>query len=163
MKESYSDEAIELSDITSSTLENLISFCYTKSLATECSSFDEGRTLLRAADRFECIALKLFIESKLVNSFLQAINAAECLLLAKSHSCALLEEAAIGMVKLMPDEVCATTAWATVEQDGKLMTKILMATIDPPTPTIAKLRKELSSNGLDIDGSRETLVKRLRR
>jgi BTB/POZ domain len=160
MNESYLDEAIELSDITPSIFEDLISFCYTKRLATECSSFDGARTLLRAADRFACIGLKLFIETKLVNSFLKAINAADCLLLAKSHSCALLEEAAIGMVKLMPDEVCATAAWGTVEQDGKLMTKILMATIDPPTPTIAELRKELSKDGLDIDGSRETLLKR---
>jgi BTB/POZ domain len=162
MKEPYLDEAIELFDITPSTFENLLSFCCTKRLATECSSFDEGRALLRAADRFECVSLKLFIESMLVNSFLKAINAAECLLLAKSHSCALLEEAAIGMVKLLPDEVCATTAWATVTQDGRLMTKILRATIDPPTPTIAELRKQLSSHGLDIDGSRETLVKRLK-
>jgi speckle-type POZ protein len=156
------DAAIELTDINPATFENVISFCYTNQLTTTtgCSSYEEGKDLLRAADRFECVALKLFVESKIANFFLDETNAAECLLLAKSHSCAYLEEAATCMVTLKPDQVFATAEWLNVQQDGELMTRLLRAIIDPPPP-IAELRKRLAKEGRDIDGSRETLVKRL--
>jgi hypothetical protein len=156
------DAVIELTGINPDTFENLISFCYTNQLTTTtgCSSFEEGKDLLRAADRFECVPLKLFVESKIVEDFLHSSNAADCLLLAKSHSCAYLEEAATCVVTLVPDRVFATTEWLNVQQDGELMTKLLRAIIDPPPP-IAELRKRLAEDGRDIDGSRETLVKRL--
>jgi hypothetical protein len=157
------DAVIELiTDIQPGTFENLISFCYTNQLTTTngCSSYEEGKDLLRAADRFECVPLKLFVESMIVERFLDDTNAADCLLLAKSHSCAYLEEAATCVVTLVPDEVFATAEWLNVQQDGELMTKLLRAIIDPPPP-IAELRKQLAKDGRDIDGSRETLVKRL--
>jgi hypothetical protein len=152
---------IHLSNINAETFANVLSFCYTNQLAKVCSCFDSAKLLLRAADRFGCIVLKLFMETSITNDFLNETNAAECLMLAKDLKCARMMEAALWTVTLLPDEVYATEAWAAVQRDGELMGDLLRAFMDPPDRTVAQLQKQLYEKGLPIDGTRKMLIDRL--
>jgi hypothetical protein len=138
---------IHLSNINAETFANVLSFCYTSHLATVCSCFDSAKLLLRAADRFGCIELKLFMETSITDNFLNETNAAECLMLAKNLQCARLTEAALWTVTLLPDEVYATDAWAAVQRDSELMGDLLLALIDPPVTPVAQLQKHLYEKG----------------
>jgi hypothetical protein len=64
-------------------------------------------------------------------------------------------------VTMLPFQVLASAEWSNVLQDGELVTKLVRAIIDRPPP-IAELRQRLAGAGSDIDGSRETLMKRLK-
>jgi hypothetical protein len=53
----------------------------------------DAEGLLRAADKYGCVDVKLYTESMLVDKFLNTSNAARLMILRDSHSCALLKEA----------------------------------------------------------------------
>mmetsp|Transcript_13135 Transcript_13135/g.27780 ORF Transcript_13135/g.27780 Transcript_13135/m.27780 type:complete len:512 (+) Transcript_13135:269-1804(+) len=147
-----------------------------------------GGALLVLADKFGATDLKLRTESLLVDSFLSLSNGLEMLLLADSHYCGLLKEAAL--------EVCASDLmsairngrssgggdrWAMVKESPKLMEELLLSCSGKiralglggnelplqkrdsrfhPCRTVRALRDALEEAGLDPDGSREILVRR---
>lgn len=175
-----------------------------------------AQKLLLAADRFCLTDLKLYVESVLVDRFVTAENAASLLLLADSHSCALLKEASMDLYVSDPASVSHSSGWAMVEESEKIISELLAHVHtscrncfyedsrknkettynndnndnnnnnsdnnnnnnddDQGDDTsksekdsddeinrldIFSLREQLCEQGIDVDGSRETLVARL--
>eukprot|EP00536_Pseudo-nitzschia_multiseries_P015341 jgi/Psemu1/320837/estExt_fgenesh1_pm.C_8640001 len=167
--------------------------------------------LLVAADRFCLTDLKLYVESVVVDRFVTAENAASLLLLADSHSCALLKETAMDLYVSDPTAMIRSPEWAMVEESEEILAQLLghihtscrncfyednrdnrdtwndsnsngqdeenswngseevsnciiVAVCDDEVNRmdVFSLREELCEQGLDVDGSREILVTRLK-
>jgi len=122
--------------------------------------------LLAAADLYDCVRLKLYVESVLVDEFLRAENAAALLLLADSHSCALLKEAAIELFLANSNTVMKTPDWHKIAESRRLHSELFEALVSFQNQitdklNVTSLREELEKLDLELDGSREVLVKRL--
>ena len=156
----------------------MLDFIYTVE-TPEIDKEEDAIELLVAADRFDCIQLKLFVESVLVEKFLKAGNAAALFLFADSHWCALLKEAATNRILDDADSVKKTPDWRWVRESQRLMTELLEASLedercssakrnrngststgDPDRWNVTSLRRKLKRAKLEVDGSREILVNR---
>jgi BTB/POZ domain len=163
---------IEVPDVDPLVFENLLAYCYDGCLPHPISRFDTVKSLLIAADRFECTSLKLYVEHCEAGRVLCGTNAADFLLLADSLSCAYLKEAALDEIAFVPEAVFRSDGWTRVMQSERLMMEIIRARYCEPTVEDKKnradclpvdtLRYHLAVKGLDVDGSRETLVKRFK-
>jgi hypothetical protein len=154
-------------------LENLLAYIYDGSLPHRCDTYDSARALLLAADRFECTSLKLYVESYMAEEILNHANAADFLLLADALSCPLLKEAVFDEIAFVPSAVFNTEGWTTrVLKCERLVMEVMTARYCEPTVderkryaeclSVNALRYRLVEQGLDVDGSRETLVKRFK-
>jgi speckle-type POZ protein len=177
MDEHHPDQTITLEDeeedVDAAMFEIMVRYIYTSDWPVFVDA-EVAKTILILADRFGCINLKLYMESVMVEKFLHVDNAADMLLLGDSHTCAQLKEAAITMIfQNQADAVMNTEGWKRVEESRALLAELLsvLATMtkqtagatddDPAEQCVAELRNQLLQLGLDVDGSRETLVKRL--
>jgi hypothetical protein len=98
-------------------------------------------------------------------------NAADVLLAADAQTCALLKEAAIDFLAAHHSKVKSTDGWLRLKESDILMEEIMETlaakssgrnggTID--IMPVATLWRELDERRLDLDGSRDMLVRRLR-
>jgi hypothetical protein len=122
--------------------------------------------LLIAADRYECVHLKLHVESVIVDKFLTAGNAATLLIIADSYSCALLKEAAMHLIVTETETVKNTEAWLKIEESNRLLKELLECSVCFHKPVgdrldVTALREKLEEANLELDGSREVLADRL--
>ena len=122
--------------------------------------FDTTTAIMTGSDRYGITDLKLYAESMLVENHLVVANAVDLLLLADAHTCALLKEAAIKLCAKNALQVSTLPSWATVMESPKLMADLRKSAEDS-SPDVTTLRERLDAAGLDVDGSRETLVARL--
>jgi BTB/POZ domain len=166
------NEPIELTGIDSNTFDMLSCFIYTTSVPV-VKDFSEAKAALTAADRFAVQPLKLSLESNIVDALLDKLNAVEFLLLADALSCAQLKEFAMAQIQSRPEEAMAAERWADVVKSNSLMEEMLKAAYfkdegpnqrakNNNNKRVAELRNELTVQGLDVDGTRETLLKRLK-
>mmetsp|Transcript_2790 Transcript_2790/g.7668 ORF Transcript_2790/g.7668 Transcript_2790/m.7668 type:complete len:429 (-) Transcript_2790:2299-3585(-) len=181
------------STVRSEIFEMLLEFLYTikaPQIETEETAID----LLIAADRFGCIDLKLWVESVLVERFLNTERAAALLILADSRSCALLKEAAMNLILDDPETAKDSQEdWSEVEESKRLREELLAHKIQDENSVhrlkvdkanlpleeiedeksadrcetvddmdVTALRWELEQADLEVDGSREVLVERLK-
>ena len=131
--------------------------------------------LLVAADRFGCTDLKLYIESTIVDKFLNATNAAKWLLLSDSHSCALLKEASMRLHVSDANTVMESKDdWSMVVESNRLLEELFKsnsnsissssnAVVDIENLDVTTLREKLVYANLEIDGCRNILIERLKR
>ena len=132
--------------------------------------------LLVAADRFGCTDLKLYIESTIVDKFLNATNAAKLLLLSDSHSCALLKEASMRLHVSDANTVMESKDdWSMVVESNRLLEELFKsnsssssssssnAVVDVENLDVTTLREKLVYANLEIDGCRNILIERLKR
>ena len=129
--------------------------------------------LLVAADRFGCTDLKLYIESTIVDKFLNATNAAKWLLLSDSHSCALLKEASMRLHVSDANTVMESKDdWSMVVQSNRLLEELFKSNsssssnngvVDVENLDVTTLREKLVYANLEIDGCRNILIERLKR
>ncbi|VEU43245.1 unnamed protein product [Pseudo-nitzschia multistriata] len=155
---------IALVDVDESEFETFMRFVYVGTLP-ELDSIEAATSILLLSNRFGCTDLKLFCESTLVDKFLGPATAATLLLLAEGHSCALLKEAFMDLYTSNPKEVSNGKDWHLVEESSKFIKELLTyAMIDrherSEEDSVTSLRKWLEDENLDVDGTRETLVKR---
>ena len=122
------------------------------------------------------MALKLHAEAALAKQGVAADEAAEVLLFADAHSLPQLKEMAKDTVLANFEAVTATEGWKQVAESPGLLQECLKASAtsgsssaaaaasgdDPNNMTVSELRRALEGKGLDCDGSRELLEKRLR-
>jgi len=155
--------------------KSMLDFIYTVKVP-DIENEDVAKELLVAADRFECIHMKLYVESVIVDKHLKPDNAAAMLIFADSHSCALLKEAAMNIFATDTDTETAKSAeaWLELKESLKLVTELFDSItrskkyegaedrngVDEMDVTI--LRKKLEDAGLELDGSRKILVNRLK-
>jgi len=173
------DGAIVISDVESDTFERILEHVYTvKTTMPEIKYDDDTATkLLMASDRLGCSYLKLYIESIIVDKLLTASNAASWLLLSDAHSCALLKEASMKLHESDAETVMKSTDWSRVVESNRLLEELFKFVTVKKSQSqgdnnntcnvvenldVSSLREKLSNRNLDIDGSREMLVGRLK-
>jgi hypothetical protein len=154
----------------------MVRYIYTEEWPTTTKlDLKAAKALLTTANRFGCRRLKLWIESVLVDKFLDEHNAADLLLLGDSHHCALLKEAAMKLLyqsRYSGGVVRNTEGWQRVKESALLLEELFFFSAgqhasddddDTNGQSVAELRDRLLKRGRDdVDGSREMLVKRLK-
>jgi hypothetical protein len=133
--------------------------------------------MLVLADQFDCSHLKLYAESVLAKRFLDTSNAADMILFADAHSCALLKEAAMGVYGTYSKTVKKSEGYSRLEESNHLLNELLDCTniergeyirVADRTPEedadkldVTSIRERLQSVNIDdVDGSKGMLVKR---
>lgn len=156
------DEPIPVLSVRGEIFKMLLLFCQDDT--PDIEKKDIAKDLLVAADRFECLYVKLYVESVIVDKFLKPENAAAFFVFADSHSCALLKEAAMFVYASDPETVksASETCWSQISESSKLLEDMCMGRSDEfDQMDVSSLRKELEGANLALDGSREILVHRL--
>jgi hypothetical protein len=180
------DQIIILDNVDADTFRTIVRYIYTEKWTQEqkngdgCSlNLEVAKTLLTTSNRFGCKGLKLWMESVVVDKHINADNAADLLLFADAHHCALLKETAMKICQNKADAVMRTEGWTRLKESSTLLAELFaaMATTkknvaaaddddDPERLDVADLRNRLlRKRGRivdDVDGSREMLVKRLK-
>jgi hypothetical protein len=114
---------VDLPCIDRETFETMLEYVYTVKRPL-IEDVHTARKLLVAADRFCLTELKLYVESILADKFVDETNAAELLLFADSHSCALLKETTMDVCVSDPNVVMKTSGWALIEESDTILTEV---------------------------------------
>ena len=119
--------------------------------------------VLEAADRFEIKGLKLLAESSLTYKFLCVENAAFLLLFSDSKNCPLLKEAALRLGAANRTEFVGTEAFGELKKSNDLLVELFLteSKTTKVDESVLRLREALECDGLEVDGSQATLIKRL--
>lgn len=160
---------LELKGIEAGTFDTFLRFLYSDQTPKDIKI--HAFALLELADRFDSKRLKLLAELELEMS-LDVNNAADLLLFADAKSCALLKESALSFIVHNQGQVMASTGWAKLSESLSLLKDIMEAQAEgsqireSDVPDVSKmrvseLRELLEEQGLDVDGPKEVLVKRL--
>jgi hypothetical protein len=174
-KDYPSDTLIPIQDIKPSTFRSLLHFVYADDFPKFELLQSEARDLLNSADRFGCKGLKLLAEAEIASWGITVDTAADLIIFADAKNCALLKETAMDFCAANLASVRSSPGWGKVEESFPLL-KELMAVLRSdkkrPAPAdaeerdckrmcVSSLRRKLDERGLDVDGSREMLVRRL--
>ena len=167
---------LHIKKITAHNFNSILKFVYTLN-GTQFifSNLDNAKYYLTAADRFGVTDLKLLVESIITDKFLNPENAADLLLFADSNSCALLKEACMDLFVSDTERLENSIDWKDVENSNLLLKEINKhlllkyrnagsnddEVID--RMNVTTLRKYLEEANLDVDGTRGTLVDRLKK
>ncbi|KAL7546518.1 hypothetical protein ACHAWF_009846 [Thalassiosira exigua] len=128
---------------------------------------ERSKDILEAANKFGVTNLKLEAESWFVRSTqISTKHVLDLMLYADSMSCALLKEVVMDFIVANRAEVIEKISFG--DAPGSIASDILAATMRKDsdgngdemmcTMRVSQLRKVLHQKGLDIDGSRETLI-----
>jgi len=162
------DTPIVITSVSGHSFGCLLEFIY-KVTPPEFETGVQAIELLEVSDRFECVGLKLYVESVIVENFLSVSNAADLLVFADAHSCALLKEAAMNAVVTNAAAVRDTEGWSAIQESNRLLEELFHSVTDVHRPKgddeidlmdVTTLRNCLQKAKLDLDGSREMLVDR---
>ena len=122
------------------------------------------KDIINAADKYGVVGLKLEAEASFVTSTTITLdNVMDNLLYADSKNCALLKEAAMDFIARNRSEAAKRVNFENFP--GHLVKDLLISqegassdANDVSTMRVNDLRKMLHEHGLDIDGSRETMI-----
>ena len=156
---------IPIHDVEPAIFEALLRFIYTDEPP---EVMDEPREVLKVANRFGCSGLKLIAEAEIVKAGIDEENAAELLMLGDALSCALLREAALEFCLAHPSDIRNSDGWDQLSESPTLLAELVGASPTKFTETnydtmrVATLREKLDEKDLEVDGTRETLIRRLK-
>lgn len=134
-----------------------------------------AKDIIDAADKFGVVGLKLEAEASFVNSTnITMDNVIDNLLYADAKNCALLKEAVLDFLVDNGSEATKKVSFENVPSSvipgllaamarGKEVSNAIADANDLSTLRVNSLRKLLHEKGLDIDGSRETMIALLKR
>jgi hypothetical protein len=164
---------VEIAGVDVETFKAVLIFIYSE-VFDQPATKAEALSLLELADRFGCVALKLHAEAALAEQGVAVDEAAELLLFADGHGYPQLKELAMDVVLANYKAVKATEGWKKVAESNGLLQECLQAFVDGgsgaaaaadadpnQSMTVSDLRRALEIKGLDCDGPRELLEKRL--
>ena len=129
-----------------------------------------AKDIIDAADKFGVVGLKLEAEASFVNSTnITMDNVIDNLLYADAKNCALLKEAVLDFLVDNGSEATKKVSFENVPSSvipgllaamarGKEVSNAIADANDLSTLRVNSLRKLLHEKGLDIDGSRETMI-----
>jgi hypothetical protein len=168
------DTPIHIQDIKPSAFRSLLCFVYGNAVPEFKEMKNEARELIDVADRYGCISLKLLVEAELVESGMTVDTAADLIILGDAKNCALLKEAAVEFFAENAESVKSSTGWKNIEESFPLMKELMYVVLsgkgsapadsdelDYKRMRVSTLRATLEEKGLDVDGSREMLIRRL--
>lgn len=167
---------IRIVDVEPDNFQILLRYVYGDEIPDEEILMAKASTLIRVADRFGCVGLKLAAEVKLVETGIDTNSAADLILFADANNCALLKEAAVDYFLVHTAEVMETEGYTRVQESCSTLSELLNAHViskklSAPSDTIgekdykrmcvSQLLDKLDARGLDVDGSKEMLIERL--
>jgi hypothetical protein len=127
-------------------------------------------SLLSASNKYECLDLKLYVESLLTEEHLTKDSALKLLAFADGHSCALLKEAAMKLSTDGAKEMRASKDWNLIIESENLKDEFYLYHDEGcsssngaefVTMTVSELRLRLEKASLELDGDRKTHIDRL--
>jgi len=168
---------VPIPDMESDIFGSVLEFVYCVQTPT-IEDESTATKLLLAANRLGCIDLKLYVESIIVEKFLDSLNAANWLVLSDSHECPLLKESSMKVYISDASTVIESEGWSQIKESPRLLEEILkFCTVKQPVlPNnkrknetvvvenldVTSLRERLLEANLDIDGNQEILTERLK-
>ena len=171
------DTPIPIEDVQADVFRMLLRFIYGGEVPRKDVLKEEARGIIRAADRFGCTGLKLTAEAELASAAITTENAAELILFADSHTCAMLKEMAMEFFVKNAQAVMASEGFVQVKESPAVMAELMDVGFggskkrpassdavngrDYKQMCVAILWQKLDDKGLDLGGSREMLVARL--
>ena len=170
--------AIEIPKVTGLAFQHLLDHIYTNSLP-QLSNDDKqaAKELLLVSDLYGCTQLKLYVEARITYYMLTIDNAADWLLMADGHACPLLKEACMDKYVENMSQMKASVGWQKVRESKLLLEDILEHVTSKLTyrnnndasdaenyeiMSVGKLREKLELSGLDLDGTKTMLIRRLK-
>lgn len=160
------DRPIQIESVSRDIFKSILDFVYTVEMPN-IKNYCMAAEVIVAADCFDCVHIKFYAESIIVDRFLNAKTAAEWLIFADSHSCPLLKEAAINLFIADTKTVKSAEAWSKVKESPQLVLELLDSITNDCSEEIDRidvgdLRKILQEANLEFDGSRKVLVERVK-
>ena len=168
---------IPIGDVQAGVFRMLLRFIYGGEIPGKNVLKEDGRNIIRAADRFGCTGLKLAAESEMAAADITIENAAELILFADATNCAMLKEAAMEYFVANAQGVMTSEGYKQVVESPAIMQEMVAAVVsgnrkrpadsadandrDYKRMRVPELRRKLDSKSLDVDGSKEMLVSRL--
>ena len=145
----------------------LLEHIYSGSYPTKEQIIEYGRQLIDAANKYELISLKMHVENVLVHErIMRKENVVNCILFADAQCCPLLKEYAMAFFSVHCSDILKSEHSKCLKESGDLMSEIILfmrpANGASRTMTVNELRKELGKLKLDVDGSKDALVSRLK-
>ena len=131
-----------------------------------------GREIIDICDKFDVVGLKIATENALVhNRVINVDDVAEWIHFADAKTCPLLKEYALSYFVACYRDVLKTEAYKSMKQCPRLMEEAMMAVyttfngvedqrLGQTTRnfSVDELRNDLGKVGLDVDGSRESMI-----
>jgi hypothetical protein len=177
------NDVIPLPNVHPEAFKMMVRFAYADELPASID-FDEME-LLRVANMFGFCKLKQTVEARFVTATcstqqgpITPRNAIAFLLAAEANSCALLKERALKTIEDCPDGIEELEGWDVLQESNELLAEVLRSLKrkkakaatggngdeeeDLAQVSVSRLRKRLSDQGEDVDGTKEMLVKRLK-
>jgi BTB/POZ domain len=160
-------EPVELPDVLSEDFDQIMNWIYRNELDADFCSSEHAQEMLTAANKFGLKFLKMNIESVIADRWLDVSSAAELMVWAYDNCCPLLQEAAMELYLLVPNEVGQSEEWKMVKDCPALLEELLeMSVRERPgikRTSVTALREHLLRIGLgkSMDGSRAMMIKAL--
>lgn len=162
---------IPIDNVSPDIFRLLLSYIYGMKISND-EMKSHAREIIDVADRFGVVNLKLEAESFIVeDTTFTTENVKELLLYAESKNCALLKEAAMDYIVENKADIMDDVSF--VDAPGTMLNDMLVAFIRSEkedgdvggsdenkfaSMRVSELRKKAHENGLNVDGSRETLI-----
>jgi hypothetical protein len=185
-KERSNDAPIVINGVSTDVFNMLLRFIYSGELPDLNDMLSYGNDIIKATDRFSIVELKMAVETALVrNCVVDMTNVASYLVFADAMTCPLLKEYAEQVFLLYAQEVLESESSKELQESPKLMSELLFLSSTASNPynnaskqnqqprllasgladtncSVTQLREALDELGLDVDGSKEILIERLK-
>ena len=142
----------------------VLAYVYAEQYPSDKTVLKFGKELIDAANKYELSHLKIIVEHILVRErILTTKNVCDYLLFADAQCCPLLKEYAITFLRLNAREALKSEHSHRLRESSELLAEVVVLSNEAEeTMTVNKLRKALGKRKLDVDGSKEVLMSRLR-
>ena len=180
------DTPVPIINVRSPIFQGVLRFIYGDSIPESIwttpvtNSGDEATPameLLDAAHQFGITSLKILAETKVANeSEITIGNASDLILYADSKHCALLKERVLNYFVIHATEIRKHPSYEKVKESAHILDELMEAVVTKKilraytlgdndvaydVMSVNLLRTKLNERGLDLDGSREMLIRRL--
>ena len=168
------DSPIVIKNASVEVFRHVLRYVYGGDVPNEKDVLRIGKEIIDAADRFDVVGLKLAVEAHLVACcVIDESNVVDYLLFAHSKTCPLLKEYAISYFVRRANDIINSKSMKKLEST-ELLPELMAAVVKNSDSiarvggtgfekmTVDELRKKLDEDGLDVDGSREMLVARIK-
>lgn len=169
------ESPIHIKDTTPDVFRQILNFLYGGNAPGDTHLLKYGIQILNACDRYDVVGLKMAAEAAIVRSCrkgdtINVDNVAEWIQYADSKTCPLLKEYALSYFVAWYKDVLKTESYGKLKQCPRLMEEVMTTLYNTLSKaeqhgtsklSVSELRKSLSRLGMDVDGSKETLVSRL--
>ena len=167
------EKPIPIDDVTPEIFRFMLEYIYGGKAPEAEYTLKNGKAIIDAANRYGVSGLKMIAESTLVSKRVVDIsNVADYIFFADAKTCPLLKEYAISYFIAHSKDILKSKYLAKLKESGDLMEEIMSAMADGmdrnaaadtvESMSVNELRIKLDGFGLDMDGSKDILISRLK-